>query len=63
MSTLCLQERLYEALAQPVNSVDDLKKLAAVCKQIDDMRIAEDPTVDDMFKDQLANLQKHVRKS
>jgi hypothetical protein len=42
-TTLCLQERLYEFLTRPVESIDDLKKLVYICRQVKDLRIPLDP--------------------
>jgi hypothetical protein len=39
MATLCLQERLYEALSRPLNSIDDLKKLAHICTQVHALKL------------------------
>ena len=42
-STLCLQERLYELLLRPVETVDDLKKLVYICKEMKSLDIPLDP--------------------
>jgi|SRR5687768_11161627 len=42
-TTLSLQERLYEMLSRPVETVDDLKKLVYVCKEVKNLEIPLDP--------------------
>ena len=55
-TTLCLQERLYELLTRPVESVDDLKKLAFICKQVKELELPLD--MEEFKKDQAL---KHFR--
>ena len=52
-STLLLQERLYELLSRPVETVDDLKKLVYISRAMKELDIQLDPTLarkDRMFK-------------
>jgi hypothetical protein len=42
-TTLSLQERLYEMLTRPVETIDDLKKLVYVCKEVKNLEIPLDP--------------------
>ena len=42
-TTLSLQERLYEMLSRPVETIDDLKKLVYVCKEVKNLEIPLDP--------------------
>jgi hypothetical protein len=48
-TTLSLQERLYEMLTRPVETIDDLKKLVYICKQVKELEIPLD--VEEMLKD------------
>jgi hypothetical protein len=50
-ATLSLQERFYELLSRPVETIDDLKKLVYICKQINDLKIPLDP--DKAIKDNI----------
>src|SRR5688572_12893912 len=43
-TTLSLQERLYEMLTRPVETIDDLKKLVYVCKEVKNLEIPLDPS-------------------
>src|SRR5688500_5662663 len=40
--TLSLQERLYEFLSRPIETVDDLKKLVFICKEVKKLEIPLD---------------------
>lgn len=42
-TTLSIQERLYEMLTRPVETIDDLKKLVYVCKEVKNLKIPLDP--------------------
>ena len=42
-TTLALQERVYEMLTRPVETIDDLKKLVYVCKEVKNLEIPLDP--------------------
>lgn len=46
LATFCLQERLCELLSQPIKSVDDLKKLTHICKQIRESKLDRIPNSD-----------------
>jgi hypothetical protein len=48
-TTLNLQERLYEMLSRPVETIDELKKLVYICKQVKELEIPLD--VEQMRKD------------
>jgi hypothetical protein len=40
---LFLQERYYEALTQPLESIDDLKKLVFIAAKIKDLKLEPNP--------------------
>jgi hypothetical protein len=55
-ATLSLQERFYELLSRPVESIDQLKKLVYICRQIQDLRIGQKPPRFDEILKGLASL-------